>query len=141
MEALVALAIGVLVAGAVFLVLRGRTFSVVLGLGLLSYGVHLLLMSMGRIRVGAAPILREGVASYADPLPQALVLTAIVISFGMTAFLVVLALRSYLTLGSDHVDGRGANGADTPPGGTRGDLLAAAIATPPEAPGEPEASS
>ncbi len=107
MEALVALAIGVLIAGAVYLALRGRTFSVVIGLGMLSYGVHLLLMSMGRIRLGAPPILREGVESYADPLPQALVLTAIVISFGMTAFLVVLALRSYLTLGSDHVDGRG----------------------------------
>lgn len=107
MEALVAAAVGLLVAAAVFLALRGRTFAVVLGLGLLSYGVHLLLLSMGRITVGAAPILRAGTDTYADPLPQALVLTAIVISFGMTAFLVVLAARAYLTLGSDHVNGEG----------------------------------
>jgi multicomponent K+:H+ antiporter subunit C len=105
MEALVAIAVGVLVAGAVYLILRARTFPVVLGLAMLSYGIHLLLLSMGRIRLGAPPILREGVEHYADPLPQALVLTAIVIGFGMTAFLVVLALRAYLTLESDHVDG------------------------------------
>ncbi len=100
-----ATAIGVLVAAGVFLLLRARTFPVILGLSLLSYGVNLFLVTMGRLRGGSAPILTPGVTEYADPLPQALVLTAIVIGFGMTAFLVVLALRARLTLGNDHVDG------------------------------------
>lgn len=100
-----ATAIGVLVAAGVFLILRGRTFPVILGLSLLSYGVNLFLVTMGRLRGGVPPILTTGGADYADPLPQALVLTAIVIGFGMTAFLVVLALRARLTLGTDHVDG------------------------------------
>jgi len=104
MEALIATMIGVLTACGVYLSLRGRTFSVVLGLTLMSYAVNLFLFVMGRLVVGAPPIIREG-ASYADPLPQALVLTAIVISFGMTAFVVILALRARAELGNDHVNG------------------------------------
>lgn len=105
MELLVASAIGILTATGVYLVLRQRTFPVVLGLALLSYAVNVFLFSMGRLVVDKPPILLDGVTSYTDPLPQALVLTAIVISFGMTAFLVVLALRAYLETGNDHVDG------------------------------------
>ncbi|MFM1891427.1 MAG: hypothetical protein RLZ44_504 [Pseudomonadota bacterium] len=104
MEALIAIVIGVLTACGVYLSLRGRTFPVVLGLTLLSYAVNLFLFVMGRLVIGAPPIVQEG-ASYADPLPQALVLTAIVISFGMTAFVVILALRARAELGNDHVDG------------------------------------
>lgn len=110
MEALLASGIGVLVAAGVFLLLRARTFDVVLGLSLLSYAVNLFIFAMGRLAVGKAPILRPDaaptLANYADPLPQALVLTAIVISFGMTALLLVLALRGRRETGSDHVDGR-----------------------------------
>ena len=105
MALLMATAIGVLVGGGVYLLLRPRTFSVILGLTLLSYGVNLFLLAAGRLGSGAAPVLVDGAAAYADPLPQALILTAIVISFGMTAFLVVLALRAFLTLQTDHVDG------------------------------------
>ncbi len=104
MEALIAIVIGVLTACGVYLALRGRTFPVVLGLTLMSYAVNLFLFVMGRLTIGAPPVIQQG-ASYADPLPQALVLTAIVISFGMTAFVVVLALLARAELGNDHVDG------------------------------------
>ncbi|MCG6966649.1 MAG: Na+/H+ antiporter subunit C [Chromatiaceae bacterium] len=105
MEALFSIAIGVLTACGVYLSLRGRTFPVVLGLTLLSYAVNLFLFVMGRLTIGAPPIIQGARADYADPLPQALVLTAIVISFGMTAFVVILALRARAELGNDHVDG------------------------------------
>ncbi len=105
MEVLMASAIGLLMGAGVYLILRPRTFSVIFGLTLVSYAVNLYLLATGRVRAAAAPILRDGVTDYADPLPQALVLTAIVIGFGMTAFLVVLALRARATLGTDHVDG------------------------------------
>jgi multicomponent K+:H+ antiporter subunit C len=92
MEALLAIAVGVLTACGVFLILRARTFPVLLGLTLLSYAVNLFLFASGRLRLDAPPLIRAG-ASYTDPLPQALVLTAIVIGFGMTAYLAMLALR------------------------------------------------
>ena len=106
MEALLAVVVGVLTACGVYLALRGRTFTVALGLTLLSYAVNLFLFFMGRLTVGAPPVIRDGAAAYADPLPQALVLTAIVISFGMTAFVVMLALRARGEFGNDHVDGK-----------------------------------
>ena len=108
--ALVAIGLGVLTAGGVWLMLRARIFDVVLGLTLLSYAVNLFIFFMGRIRVGAPPIvdpsLPATLAQYADPLPQALVLTAIVISFAMTAVLLVIALRTRAESASDQVDGR-----------------------------------
>jgi multicomponent K+:H+ antiporter subunit C len=104
-EFLVASAIGVLVAGGIFLSLRARTFQVVLGLTLISYAVNLFLFASGRLVLNRPPIWDKAVSEYTDPLPQALVLTAIVITFGMTAFVVILALRSFLETGSDHVDG------------------------------------
>lgn len=106
MELLISLGIGLLVASGSYLLLRGRTFPVVLGLTLLSYAVNLFLFVMGRLVSGRPPVISPTAPGYADPLPQALVLTAIVIGFGMTAFLVVLALRALGELGSDHVDGR-----------------------------------
>ncbi|MGB9670890.1 MAG: Na+/H+ antiporter subunit C [Halothiobacillaceae bacterium] len=105
MELLIALAIGVLTAGGVYLSLRGRTFPVVLGLTLLSYAVNLFLFVMGRLAIDLPPILSPAAPGYTDPLPQALVLTAIVIAFGMTAFVIVLALRAKSEMGNDHVDG------------------------------------
>ena len=106
MEALVSIVVGVLTACGVYLCLRGRTFTVVLGLTLLSYAVNLFLFFMGRLTLGAPPVIEAARETYADPLPQALVLTAIVISFGMTAFVVMLALRARAELGNDHVDGK-----------------------------------
>jgi multicomponent K+:H+ antiporter subunit C len=111
-EFLLASAIGALSAAAIFLMLRARTFQVVLGLTLLSYAVNLLLFASGRLAVNRPPIWDKTVSQYTDPLPQALVLTAIVITFGMTALVVVLALRSFLETGSDHVDGAQDDGGE-----------------------------
>ena len=109
MAAMIAVAVGTLAACGVYLMLRARTFDLVLGLTLLSYAVNLFIFFMGRIRVDAAPIVdgtrAATLASYADPLPQALVLTAIVIGFGMTAVMLVIALRTRAATGSDHVEG------------------------------------
>ena len=107
MELLVASAIGILTAGGLYLVLRLRTFPVILGISLLTYAVNVFLFASGRLTVGSPPVLRDGVANYADPLPQALVLTAIVISFGMTAVIVMIALGAYLGSDDDHVDDQG----------------------------------
>jgi len=104
-----ALAIGVLTSCGVWLVLRPRTFQVLIGLALLAYGVNLFIFSMGSLSVGAEPIIRAGVPPdllhYTDPLPQALVLTAIVISFATTALFLVVLLASRGLTDSDHVDG------------------------------------
>lgn len=105
MEAIISLIIGALTACGVYLSLRGRTFPVVLGLTLLSYAANLFLLVMGRLTIGAPPIIAEKADGYADPIPQALVLTAIVISFAMTAFVIVLALKTFKEMGNDHVDG------------------------------------
>ncbi|GGC99571.1 Na+/H+ antiporter subunit C [Halopseudomonas salina] len=106
MELLYAITLGVLTSCGVYLMLRARTFPVVLGLTLLSYAVNLFLFAMGRLATGMPAILGEA-REYADPLPQALVLTAIVIGFAMTAYVLVLALRAQGELESDHVDGKG----------------------------------
>lgn len=109
MELVVAIAIGVLTASGVWLLLRARTFQVLVGFSLLSYAVNLFIFSMGSLAVDKEPILRSGVAPdlarYADPTPQALVLTAIVINFAMTALLLVVLLASRGATGTDHVDG------------------------------------
>ena len=108
MELLLSLAVGVLTGCGIYLVLRARTFSVVLGLTLFSYAVNLFLFATGRLIIGKPPVIAAGlsVADYTDPLPQALVLTAIVIGFAMTAFVIMLGLRARAELGNDHVDGR-----------------------------------
>lgn len=105
-EFLVATAVGVLTMAGIYLCLRGRTFPVVLGLAMLSYAINLFLFAIGRLAVNRPPLYEKGLTEYTDPLPQALVLTAIVISFGMTALAVVLSLRSFLETGTDQVDGR-----------------------------------
>ena len=105
MEALLASLVGVLTAAGIFLALRAQTFPVVIGLTFLTYAVNLFLFATGRLVVNRPPLVDPAAPGYTDPLPQALVLTAIVISFGMTALIVVLALRGYLETGSDHVDG------------------------------------
>lgn len=109
MEFALSSAIGVLVAAGVYLLLRARSFDMILGLTLLSYATNLLIFSAGRLVPGKPPVLREGIAptlaNHVDPIPQALVLTAIVISFAMTAVILVLAMRGRSDNGSDHVDG------------------------------------
>ncbi|PWE31288.1 Na+/H+ antiporter subunit C [Maritimibacter sp. 55A14] len=104
MELLVASTIGVLTAAGIYLVLRLRTFPVIIGISLLTYAVNVFLFATGRLVVNLPPVLRDGVDTYTDPLPQALVLTAIVISFGMTAVVVMLALGAYLASRTDGVN-------------------------------------
>lgn len=113
MEIVVALGIAVLTGSGVWLCLRPRTFQVAIGLSLLSYAVNLFIFVMGWVREGRAPIVGEAPAGivpdpaqFADPLPQALVLTAIVIAFATTALFLVLLLAARGLTGTDHVDGR-----------------------------------
>lgn len=111
METVLAIAIGVLAGSGVWLLLRPRTFQVIVGLSLLSYAVNLFIFSMGRegLAIDKEPVLRPGIpetlAHYADPMPQALVLTAIVIGFAMTALFLVVLLASRGLSDTDHVDG------------------------------------
>ncbi|AGG87367.1 MULTISPECIES: Na+/H+ antiporter subunit C [Rhodanobacter] len=106
MELVLAAAIGILAASGVWLLLRPRTFQVIIGLTLISYAVNLFIFSIGGLRTGADPVLHGGdIAQYADPLPQALVLTAIVIGFATTALFLVVLLTSRGLTGNDHVDG------------------------------------
>jgi multicomponent K+:H+ antiporter subunit C len=104
MELLVAIGVGLMTAAGVYLILRRHTFPVILGLALLSYAVNLFIFASGRIVIGMPPILDKAALGYSDPLTQALVLTAIVISFGMSAVIVVLALGSFLESGHDRID-------------------------------------
>ncbi|MBL9073977.1 Na+/H+ antiporter subunit C [Tabrizicola sp.] len=109
MELVLSAAIGVLAASGVWLILRPRTFQVIVGLCLMSYAVNLFIFSMGRVMPGVPPIMPRGgfvdPTAYADPLPQALVLTAIVISFATTALFLVVMIASRGLTGTDHVDG------------------------------------
>ena len=104
MEALIAAAIGLLTTTGIYLMLRARTFPVILGLTFLSYAVNLFIFVSGRLAVNLPAIIDKTASGYTDPLPQALVLTAIVISFGMTAVIVLMALGAWLTTGHDRVD-------------------------------------
>ena len=111
MEIVYALAIGVLAGSGVWLLLRPRTFQVLLGLSLVSYATNLFIFGMGRLASHKAPIIDAAAGSvdpslYVDPVPQALVLTAIVIGFATTALFLVVLLASRGLTGTDHVDGR-----------------------------------
>ena len=110
MEIVFALAIGVMAGSGVWLLLRPRTFQIIMGLSLLAYAVNLFIFGMGRLSQGRAPVIVPARGSdpalYADPVPQALVLTAIVIGFATTALFLVVLLASRGLTGTDHVDGR-----------------------------------
>ncbi|MCK9505313.1 MAG: Na+/H+ antiporter subunit C [Porticoccaceae bacterium] len=110
MELTIAIAIGVLFGSGVWLILRPRSFQVLTGLLLMSYAVNLFIFIMGQLWVDMPPLtLDDGVPNprdFADPLPQALVLTAIVIGFATTALYLVLMIGSRGVTGTDHVDGK-----------------------------------
>ena len=110
MELIVALLIGALGGSGVWLILRPRTFQVIVGLALLSYAVNLFIFVMGWVRGGLPPIVEAlgtpDFSRFADPLPQALVLTAIVIGFATTALLLVVLLAARGLTDTDHVDGQ-----------------------------------
>lgn len=113
MEILMAVLIGILFMSATYLMLSKSLLRIIIGTGLLSHGAHLLILTMGGLKRGAAPLLGEHAKDYVDPIPQALILTAIVISFGVTSFFLVLAYRAYQELGTDNMDRlRGTEGND-----------------------------
>ncbi|MEK3807383.1 MULTISPECIES: Na(+)/H(+) antiporter subunit C [unclassified Metabacillus] len=104
MEILMSIVAGILFMAATYLMLSKSLLRIIIGTGLLSHGAHLLILTMGGLKKGAAPLLGEEASSYVDPLPQALILTAIVISFGVTSFFLTMAYRAYQELGSDNMD-------------------------------------
>ncbi|MCC6916119.1 Na+/H+ antiporter subunit C [Nitrosomonas sp.] len=118
MELILSLGIGILAGSGVWLLLRPRTYQVIIGLGLLSYAVNLFIFSVGRLVTDSPPVTQTAVqttaqagtqidpAAFADPVPQALVLTAIVIGFATTALFLVILLASRGLTGTDHVDGK-----------------------------------
>jgi multicomponent Na+:H+ antiporter subunit C len=95
MNIILPLVVGLLFASGTYLILQKNILKLVLGFGLLGHASNLLLITSGWIGTGKAPILGEEGVTYVDPIPQALILTAIVISFAASAFLLVLALRAY----------------------------------------------
>lgn len=104
MEFIMAIVIGILFMAAVYLILSRSLLRIILGTGLLSHGAHLLILTMGGLGGTSPPVLADGVTDYADPLPQALILTAIVISFGVTAFMIVLFYRTYAEHQTDNMN-------------------------------------
>ncbi len=108
MELLLAITVGVLYAAGLFMLLRRHIAKIILGLAFLSHGANLLIFTAGGLRETAPPVIPYGLTAppgpIADPLPQALILTAIVISFGLLAFAVTLFLRAYETVGTDDMD-------------------------------------
>src|SRR5690606_36593884 len=110
MELILALAIGVLAGAGIWLLVRPRMFQVILGISLIGHAVNLFIFSMGRLSIDQAPIKEAGrfasLLQYDDPMPQALVLTAIVIGFAMMALFLVVLIASRGLSGTDHVDGK-----------------------------------
>ncbi|PRO41576.1 Na(+)/H(+) antiporter subunit C [Bacillus sp. LLTC93] len=104
MEFLMSIIVGIIFMAATYLMLSKSLLRVIVGTAVLSHGVHLLLLTMGGLKKGAPPILKKGLTSYVDPLPQALILTAIVIAFGVTSFLLVMAFRAFQELRTDDMD-------------------------------------
>ncbi|MEI4771311.1 Na(+)/H(+) antiporter subunit C [Psychrobacillus sp. FJAT-51614] len=110
METLIMILIGILTAVATYLILSRNIIRVILGTAVLSHAVHMLILTIGGLKKGNVPLLKQADAPYTDALPQALILTAIVISFAVTAFLLVLAYRSYQANGKDDLHAlRGTN--------------------------------
>ncbi|HAZ5064007.1 TPA: Na(+)/H(+) antiporter subunit C [Staphylococcus aureus] len=95
---------GILTAISVYLVLSKSLIRIVMGTTLLTHAANLFLITMGVLKHGTVPIYEANVKSYVDPIPQALILTAIVIAFATTAFFLVLAFRTYKELGTDNVE-------------------------------------
>lgn len=104
MEILMIFMIGIFVTIATYLILTKSLLRVILGVVILSHAAHLLLLTLSGLKAGSPPLLGEEAAAYSDPLPQALILTAIVIGFGITAFMLVLAYRTYKAHGTDNFD-------------------------------------
>jgi len=104
METLMAITIGILFSLGTYLVLTKSLIRIILGTSIIGHGVNLLILTMGGLKTGGPPLLGAEDLSYTDALPQALILTAIVINFAVTALFLVLAYRSYKTLRTDDME-------------------------------------
>lgn len=104
MELIMAVLAGILFTTGVYNLLQKQLLRIIIGTGLISHGAHLFILTMGELKTGAPPVLTEGVENYTDPLPQALILTSIVISFGVTSLLLVLAYRAAKINGTDNME-------------------------------------
>ncbi|MBX3363827.1 MAG: Na+/H+ antiporter subunit C [Phycisphaeraceae bacterium] len=108
LNVLLAILVGGLFAMGIYLMLRRSIVKLIMGLALLGHGANLLIFTSGGLVRARAPLIEEGEtipsAPFADPLPQALILTAIVISFGVLAFMMVLVSRAYRAVGTDDTD-------------------------------------
>src|SRR5205809_566588 len=111
MELLLAVVAGVLYASGLYLMLRRRLAQLIIGLGLLSNGSNILILAAAGVTRASPPLVTSGVAAdqFADPVPQSLILTAIVIGFGVLAFSLVLAHRVHQSTASDDIDAMGAD--------------------------------
>ena len=118
MELLLAIVAGVLYAAGLYLMLRRRLAQLIIGLSLLSNGSNILILSAAGVTRARPPLITEGVPleQYADPVPQSLILTAIVIGFGVLAFALVLAHRVHQSAGSDDIDTIGPDATGAPAG-------------------------
>ncbi|MEQ6375830.1 Na(+)/H(+) antiporter subunit C [Bacillaceae bacterium S4-13-58] len=104
MEIIMIITASILFSTGIYNLLQKQLLRIIIGTVLLSNGAHLFILTMGRLKTGAPPILEEGIDLYTDPLPQALILTSIVISFGVTSFLLVLAYRASKLNGTDNME-------------------------------------
>ncbi len=95
---------GILFTIGIYNLLQKQLLRIVIGTALISHGAHLFILTMGKLKRGAPPILEYGISEYSDPLPQALILTSIVISFGVTSLLLVLAYRASKENNTDNMD-------------------------------------
>jgi multicomponent Na+:H+ antiporter subunit C len=104
MEIFMSIVSGFLVTAGVYLLLQRQILKIIIGTAILSHAAHLLILTMGKLDRGAPPIIKDGITQYVDPLPQALILTSIVISFGVTSYLLVLAYRTYNENKTDNME-------------------------------------
>lgn len=104
MEFIICILAGILFAAGIYNILQKQMLRIIIGTGLISHGAHLFILTMGKLKRGKPPILTEGVTKYTDPLPQALILTSIVISFGITSLILVLAYRMAQKNDTDNMD-------------------------------------
>lgn len=104
METLIAILIGVLMTIGTYLILSKQMLRIILGISLIGHAVNLLIMAIGGLKTGSPPLLTEKSTTFTDAIPQALILTAIVINFAVTAFLLVLSYRTYKKHGTDNLE-------------------------------------
>ncbi len=104
MEIVISILAGFLFTVGIYNILQKQLLRIAIGTGLISHGAHLFILTMGKLKRGQPPIIQEGITNYTDPLPQALILTSIVISFGVTSVILVLAYRTINENGTDNIE-------------------------------------